>query len=323
MCENQQKQPNNKLKGNNEYKHHITFIVTTSILILGYAAFSIWTNCQLKNVQTELVKTQQDHIHSVDSLYCNLITSVKANGDSIRTILLTQRNLKRGQLSKLVQQYSYEDCTAQLHKDMPSLKSEILDANNIAKEMIKLHLDKVEHEYTNITIWAAVLTILFLVFSFYSVFQLERYKDEAKEMIKEIEINGTDKINKIEEKGRNATTLIDAQLNNLQTFVKKTNDDYTGFIKDKSIQFNNIVEKQQSQIDDLLALSRNDIEIIKKNKIIELDELHQTSKNNLSVWEQSYRLQFESFVDKYKEILDKLSSDNEQKKNTEEKQDSL
>ena len=54
------------------------------------------------------------------------------------------------------------------------------------KSMIDLHLNKVEHEYSNLTIWAAILTILFLVFSFYSIYKMDELLQQGNEGVKDI-----------------------------------------------------------------------------------------------------------------------------------------
>lgn len=52
--------------------------------------------------------------------------------------------------------------------------------------MIDLHLTKIDHEYNNIAIWAAVLTIVFLVFSFYSIFKMDEFIQQGHQGIKDI-----------------------------------------------------------------------------------------------------------------------------------------
>ena len=59
--------------------------------------------------------------------------------------------------------------------------------SELIKKELELHLNKIEHEYTNITIWAAVLTIIFLMFSFYSIFKVEEAKFKVEEAKQEIE----------------------------------------------------------------------------------------------------------------------------------------
>ena len=59
------------------------------------------------------------------------------------------------------------------YKDSLLLVSELAILEGQTKSMLSLHLDQIEHEYTNITIWAAVIGVLFLVFSFYSLLRVE------------------------------------------------------------------------------------------------------------------------------------------------------
>ena len=69
------------------------------------------------------------------------------------------------------------------------------------KSMIDLHLNKVEHEYSNLTIWAAILTILFLVFSFYSIYKMDELLQQGNEGVKDIRSlkkSGEDLIEKLE-----------------------------------------------------------------------------------------------------------------------------
>ena len=62
----------------------------------------------------------------------------------------------------------------------------------MSEKMLELHLNKIEHEYTNITMWASVLTIIFLVFSFFSLFKIEQSRKEIETKKKgEEDINGT------------------------------------------------------------------------------------------------------------------------------------
>ena len=52
----------------------------------------------------------------------------------------------------------------------------------MSEKMLELHLGKIEHEYTNITIWAAILTIVFLIFSFFSLFKIEQSRQEIEDL---------------------------------------------------------------------------------------------------------------------------------------------
>lgn len=66
------------------------------------------------------------------------------------------------------------------------LQNERALLENQIKSMIDLHLNKVEHEYSNLTMWAAILTILFLVFSFYSIYKMDELIQQGNEGVKDI-----------------------------------------------------------------------------------------------------------------------------------------
>ena len=96
--------------------------------------------------------------------------------------------------------------------------------------MLELHLNKIEHEYTNITMWASVLTIIFLVFSFFSLFKIEQSRKEIEDLRKkgEEDINGTI---------ANATNIF----NGLIEQTNRTKDSYKETIE-------NLIENSQSKL---------------------------------------------------------------------------
>ncbi|MDE5560082.1 MAG: hypothetical protein K2I84_05460, partial [Bacteroidales bacterium] len=70
------------------------------------------------------------------------------------------------EIERFQEQYESKIC-----RDSLRLSTERCLLEGQTKTMLDLHLNKVEHEYSNITVWAAILTILFLVFSFYSIYK--------------------------------------------------------------------------------------------------------------------------------------------------------
>ncbi len=100
----------------------------------------------------------------------------------------------------------------------------------MSEKMLELHLNKIEHEYTNITMWASVLTIIFLVFSFFSLFKIEQSRKEIEDLRKkgEEDINGTI---------ANATNIF----NGLIEQTNRTKDSYKETIE-------NLIENSQSKL---------------------------------------------------------------------------
>ena len=71
-----------------------------------------------------------------------------------------------------------------LYKDSLLLISELAILEGQTQSMLSLHLAQIEHEYTNITIWAAFMGLLFLAFSFYSLFRIEDCIKKGREGVR-------------------------------------------------------------------------------------------------------------------------------------------
>ena len=94
--------------------------------------------------------------------------------------------------------------------------------------MLELHLDKIEHEYTNITIWAAVLTIVFLVFSFFSLFKIEQSRKE----IEDLKRQGEADINAIITNASDIIKDSTSRLENLDKTVQPYKDEFESLVKE-------------------------------------------------------------------------------------------
>ena len=165
------------------------------------------------------------------------------------------------------------------------------------KAMIDLHLDKIEHEYSNITMWGAILTILFLVFSFYSLYKIDELIKQGQEgvvKINNLKTEGEKIVNQFEvEKGKVVTT-IQKQLQEIITAgnntQQKISEQYKNAIESTKLnltaksetivvdfekQFSNITEKyketyesQQKEFSQLIMNAQNILAELedKKNK---------------------------------------------------------
>ena len=89
------------------------------------------------------------------------------------------------------------------------------------KSMIDLHLNKIEHEYSNLTMWAAILTILFLVFSFYSIYKMDELIQQGNEGVKDIRSLKKDSENLIENLEVTSKSEIEKTKNQIDDFIKE------------------------------------------------------------------------------------------------------
>lgn len=175
---------------------------------IAFGIFLVCANREFRKSQEKIKQSYVEHIKKADSLYFDMISYnndyISHMSDANATVLTDSLiRLTLGQKQKLsAEQYNrlhklittqYEE-TKQLHekydgkiqRDSLQLMTERQLLEGQVKTMLDLHLNKIEHEYSNITLWAAVLTILFLVFSFYSIFKMDSLVHQGSEGVNEI-----------------------------------------------------------------------------------------------------------------------------------------
>lgn len=180
-------------------------LIGFAVVFIGYL---FWSHCSLKHSQEQIRKDYIAHIQKADSLYIHwteynnavIQNSQKVNNamlaDSIIKLTLSNRyRLSRNQYNKLILVLNshfakmdslHKQYDEKLLRDSLRLNTEREILEGQTKTMIELHLNKIEHEYSNITMWGAVLTILFLVFSFYSIYKMDELIQQGNEGVKDI-----------------------------------------------------------------------------------------------------------------------------------------
>ncbi len=180
----------------------ILIFTTTSIAYFFYA------KATLRDSQKEIKESYAEHIQKANSLYIDLtnynkvltgnilsLNSGLLTDSLIKSTLARDNNLSQKQynaLLSLIEEHSkaikqcQEQYESKIQRDSLRLGVERELLNGQTKTMVNLHLNKIEHEYSNITMWAAILTILFLVFSFYSIFKMDELIQQGNEGVKDI-----------------------------------------------------------------------------------------------------------------------------------------
>ena len=240
------KQESNKLKFVSHHEKLFLFVLTIFTLLFG--AFLICANVEFCKSQEDIKQSYAKHIQKADSLFWDMKTynieyiSQIANANTatladslIRFTLGSKQRLSLEQYNRLHDLISIHFAEIeQLHEKYDSrilqdsllliTERQVLDGQ--VKAMLDLHLNKIEHEYTNITIWAAVLTILFLVFSFYSIFKMDslvRQGVEGVNEIKQLKRDGDVAIQEIREKSEKIVKDNDV-------LMEKSKTDFASFI---------------------------------------------------------------------------------------------
>lgn len=157
-------------------RYAILFLIVLTVYSFIFMGYQIFAIRNLNSSQERIKNCYIEHIEKVDSLYCGLNSCNK----SILSRYM-QDTVYNNQMDLLYREYQRI-----VKEDSLRLCNERLLVETQTKAMIDLHLNKVEHEYSNLTIWAAILTILFLVFSFYSIFKMDELIQRGNEGVKDI-----------------------------------------------------------------------------------------------------------------------------------------
>lgn len=304
-------------------KYGILFLWT----LIGFAAIFIiylfYSHYSLKQSQKQIRKDYIAHIQKADSLYIHwteynntvMLSGQKVNNtlfkDSIIKSTLSNRyKLSRNQYDNLILVLNshfakidslhrqYDD---KLLRDSLRLNTERELLEGQTKTMLELHLNKIEHEYSNITMWGAVLTILFLVFSFYSIYKMDELIQQGNEGVKEIKNlkkEGKQDLDQLKTEKEKIVTNIQGQLSDSIAAVNNTQ-------KETERQYQNAVINLNSAKDGLITESKGMLEDYKK----QFDRILKKNNDNL---EQKQK-EFNDLVTQVNEILNKLNNTNSKK----------
>lgn len=273
-------------------KYGKLFLITLSIFTIIFIGYLVYSHNTFLKSQENVKKCYEEHIKKVDSLYLSIlhynkdvVIGIQKISDAtladslIKAALTKTRVLSRAQydnLGVIVESHFkkieslHEKYGEKISKDSLRLSVEREVLNGQAKAMIDLHLNKIEHEYSNITLWAAVLTILFLVFSFYSVFKADELIQQGTDGLKEIrriKTQGEQTIEQLNKSGEDLLTRTDARI---RAFVINK--------RHSMLKYSKLFEEQKS---DLGRLYSEYLENLAKTK----DDFGKLAKENLRKFE--------------------------------------
>lgn len=275
------------------------FLVVISIFSLLFIAYLFYAGHTLRSSQERIKDYYTEHINKIDSVYCGIskynlawITETKKISDAVLADSLVKYTLGRtkilskAQYQNLVtvisEHFKHVDQMQEWHKtkllqDSIRLNAERVLLEGQIKNMVDLHLNKIEHEYNNITLWAAILTILFLVFSFYSIYKMDELIQQGRDGvldIKQLKSDGEERIKDIAADLRRQNAAYTRQLKkslsdqskeileNSMADGRTILQEYDEKMRSRILEF----EEQQKLLVEIVNVFRNSINDIKKQK---------------------------------------------------------
>ena len=194
--------------------------------------------------QQRIIDIHKEHLEKTESCFTEIYDNLKnevVNCDSLILVLerdkdlakrITNYNSVKNLIVGLANNMSYRAMADELKKDSLLIHRQLADAQHATNELLELHFNRIQHEYTVLALWAGVLMIVFLIFSFYSLYKTDDIAKQGRDSLKEIKEKGDnvlkdlqkvlDDLNK--EAGDKIATLnkdIDSTLNDMNTLASQ------------------------------------------------------------------------------------------------------
>ncbi|MDE6722151.1 MAG: hypothetical protein K2J84_08410 [Bacteroidaceae bacterium] len=185
--------------------------IATLVILIGYLSCSYNA---FKDSQEKIVNEHVKHIVKVDSIFYDMKTIVLSTDSG--TIVNAQTLL------------------SQLQNDSALFKREILLSQEEMNNLITLHINKIDNEYSQIGIWGGLLSIVFLIFGFFAIFKIEEIKTEARNVLDEVEKKGKEAMETVQGLQGQAS-----ELNKVFNDIRQKNHT---FIADKTKEFEDLIE---------------------------------------------------------------------------------
>lgn len=234
--------------------HTLCFCFAILLVIILYGIFLFQSNKNLKESQTKIVNTYKTIQEGTDNSITFFINQSLDNRNQLQSMIyerivqLGNAQTKKNAIAteKLLAQIytdfeclkTQNDCILNIATDSLTIQYDKLAASVMSEKMLELHLDKIEHEYTNITIWAAVLTIVFLIFSFFSLFKIEQSRKEIEEL---------------KEKGEKS---VEDSVVNLNNIVSTRKSEHENEIKAYKTDLESLIRQYRAQLEVLEVKSK-------------------------------------------------------------------
>lgn len=205
-----------------------------SIIICTLCIIGIFVLFQLSysNSQDKIVKIQKEFCDNLTSRYLKSLTLTKDSTISLDKVVIdiVEENQK-GSLSLLELQYN-----------------------------------KLQHDFTVLSIWAGILMIVFLIFSIYSMFKVDEMQKQGREYLEKMEdtsqkagtISNTltqqsqEKINEIDKRAKEEMDKLSQeykrQLNDLKQEMERLQNEFGETVSKETTEFKKLVQDYQDKL---------------------------------------------------------------------------
>lgn len=159
----------------------------------------------------------------------------------------------------------------QREKEMEAFHQEV-------KSLLELEFNRIQNEFEAIEIWTGVLTVIFLIFSFYSLFKTEQLENQSKDellRIKKISDDGNQKLGEFNKASTEGLKSLTSTTERIEKNSKDQIDNLLGAGQAESLKLFDerakaLLETYKGTINEIIA---KNLKVIEKNQGVYLKKL--------------------------------------------------
>lgn len=195
-------------------KYGNSFLVLTTIFTILVVFAIILMHINFANSQQKIIETHNEHLAKTEACFAGIYDRLRnepINCDSLILTLERDRDLAKkitnyssvkNLIVELANNMSYRTMADELKKDSLLINRQLADSQHATNELLELNFNRIQHEYTVLALWAGVLMIVFLIFSFYSLYKTDDIAKQGKDSLKEIVEKGDNVLSGLNEQQR-------------------------------------------------------------------------------------------------------------------------
>lgn len=174
------------------------FIVLTTIFTILVVFAIILMHINFAHSQQKIIEIHNEHLTKTEACFTGIYDKLRnepINCDSLILALehdkdlakkITNYSSVKNLIVELANNISYRAMADELKKDSLLINRQLADSQHTTNELLELNFNRIQHEYTVLALWAGVLMIVFLIFSFYSLYKTDDIARQGKDSLKEI-----------------------------------------------------------------------------------------------------------------------------------------
>ena len=267
-------------------------LVLFGIMFLSHRKY-IKTQESIKYSHTTHIQSVESYIEDFNKLiedeYEQVVVNTTRILDSLNNVprkkqRVIEKDFYAGIISS-IKANSLTEASTFNHQFNLAQKELLLNQQNLER-LLELHYAELDNQQMTLTIWAAVLSIIFLTFGFFAIFKIEESKKEAQDHLKITETKCNEIIGQIES-------------NNTDLQAKLTRLDNSSTSYDKKVE----------EINTLLNALKTSEENIKQRTedIVQgYDNIDSKLQDALNKIDKEYRLRFEQKEQSLNKIIEEL-----------------